>query len=476
MKKNRIKIAVLVSLATLTTTTMKLNAQAPVQAGEAKYGITQELLSQIKSSYKGTATDKALQNMIVAGGMDFANARKAMPLDGNFSHKVQSLGITDQKQSGRCWLFTGLNVLRAEAMQRHNLGELIFSQNYNYFWDQLEKSNLFLQAIIDTRNLPSSDRRVDWLFAHPINDGGQFTGISDNFMKYGIVPSDVMPETASSNNTGKLSNLIGQILRQEGIRLREDAQKGKKENDLLLRKQEALSAIYRILVLNLGEPTQKFVYTLKDKEGKVISTKEYTPQSFYKALFSRDMRNSYVMLMNNPTLPYNKVYAIEYDRHMYDGANWTYLNLPMEEIKKMAIASIKDNTMMYYSCDVGKQLDRKTGILTLDNFDYSSMAGITLDMDKKERIATGASGSTHAMTLMAVDLDAKGKPTKWMVENSWGATSGYKGHLIMSDEWFDAYTFRLVVDKKYLTPQAKALLNQKAELLPPWDPMFSPDK
>lgn len=476
MKKKLFCSLCSLALGLLILSPMDINAQAPTRAGEAKYGLTPQLLQKLKSSYKATATDKALQNMVVANGMDFANSSKSLSPDGTFSHKVESKGITDQKSSGRCWLFSGMNVLRAEAMHVHNLDKLTFSQNYNSFWDQLEKSNLFLQAIIDTRSLSMDDRKVEWLFRHPINDGGQFTGVSDNFMKYGLVPSDIMPETASSNNTAKLSSLIAQILRQEGIRLREDAGKGASEAQLIDRKEKALAAIYKLLVINLGQPTEKFTYTLKDSEGKPISTKEYTPQSFYHALFDRDMRTSYVMLMNNPTLPYDKVYAIEYDRHLYDGVNWTYLNLPMEEIKEMAIASIKDNTMMYYSCDVGKQLDRKTGILTLDNFDYSSIAGIELNMDKKERIATGASGSTHAMTLMAVDLDADGKPTKWMVENSWGADSGYKGHLVMSDEWFDAYTFRLVVDKKYLTPRAKALLQQKAELLPPWDPMFRSDK
>lgn len=460
----------------LLASAFSLDAQAPVQAGSKEFGITPQLLERLKTHYRGDATDKALQNIVIANGMTFNNASKSLSPDGTFSHKVPSIGVTDQHQSGRCWLFTGLNVLRAEAMRVHNLGKLVFSHNYNYFWDQLEKSNLFLQAIIDTHTLPMSDRKVEWLFRHPINDGGQFTGVSDNIMKYGLVPAEIMPETASSNNSARLSSLIGIILRQEGIRIRKAAEKGATASELLARKENALGAIYRLLVINLGEPVERFTYTLKDKDGNPISTKEYTPQSFYQALFDKDLRSEYVMLMNNPTLPYDKVYAIEYDRHMYDGVNWTYLNLPMEELKAMAIASIKDSTMMYYSCDVGKQLDAKKGVLTMDNYDYSSMAGIELNMDKQERIATSASGSTHAMTLMAVDIDKNGKSTKWMVENSWGEASGHQGHLIMSDEWFDGYTFRIVVEKKYLTPRAKKLLTQTPELLPPWNPMFLPDR
>lgn len=451
-----------------------LSAQTPNES--EKGGLNANMLKEIKSAYQATPTEKALQNIIVAEGMTFSNASKGLQPNGEFSNKVLSSGISDQKSSGRCWLFTGLNVLRSEAMQRHGLTEIFFSPNYNFFWDQLEKSNLFLQAIIDTKERPMDDRTVEWLFKHPIGDGGQFTGVSDNLMKYGLVPQEIMPETASSNSTGKLSRLIEQILRQSGFRLREAAQRGDSEAVLEKSKTEALKGIYRLLVLNLGEPVEKFTYTLKNKEGKAISTKEYTPQSFYNELFGRDLRKQYVMVMNNPSLPYDKVYTIEYDRHLYDGENWTYVNLPMEELKAMAISSIKDSTMMYYSCDVGKQLDRNTGILTLDNFDYSSMVGFPLNMDKRERIGSGDSGSTHAMTLMAVDLDEKGKPRKWMVENSWGASNGYKGHLIMTDDWFDAYTFRIVVDKKFLSPRVKGLLNQTPTLLPPWDPMFMADE
>lgn len=464
----------------LCTSAIALLSLLPVTlayAQTSKGGISPKMLQEMSSSLQQTPSEKALQNIVLTNGMSFTNATRALPMNGNFSNKVSSKGITDQKQSGRCWLFTGLNVLRSEVINHYNLDEFYFSQNYNFFWDQLEKSNLFLQAIIDTRQLPISDRKVEWLFRNPIGDGGQFTGVSDNIMKYGLVPSDIQPETHSSNNTSQMSSLIAKVLRQSAIRMREKAEKGASVKQLETQKMEALKAVYRLLVMNLGKPVEKFHYTLKDAKGNVVLDGDFTPQTFFQALFGkdRDLREEYVMIMNNPTLPYDKVYTIEYDRHMYDGKNWTYLNLPMEELKEMATRSIKDSTMLYYSCDVGKQLDRKTGLLTMDNFDYSSIAGISLDMDKRERIATGASGSTHAMTLMAVDIDQNGKWTKWMVENSWGPTAGYKGHLIMSDEWFDAYTFRIVVNKKYLTDRAKALLSKKAELLPPWDPMFKSD-
>lgn len=439
--------------------------------------ITPKLLEELRQSEPKSSTEKALHNAIAVQGMQdfFINNQRPRSIEDKFSVEVQSSGIADQKQSGRCWLFTGLNVLRAQLMTREKSGTFFFSQNYSFFWDQLEKSNLFLEGIIETRKLPVNDAKVEWLFKNPINDGGQFTGISDNLYKYGVVPAEVMPETASSNNTKLLGKMLARTLRQTGIQLRKASEKGESLAQLRKRKEDGLKKVYRLLSLNLGVPPTSFTYTLKDKDGKAISTETYTPQSFYERFVGADLRGQFVMLMNDPSRPYYKVYEIEYDRHAYDGKNWTYVNLPMDEIKQMAIASLKDNTMMYYSCDVGRELDRSQGIAALDNYDYASLLGYPFDMDKAERIQTFDSGSTHAMTLKAVDLDASGKPVKWKVENSWGEKTGVKGHIIMTDAWFDAYTFRLVVNKKYATQKVLDLLKTKPVQLPAWDPMFAPD-
>ena len=445
---------------------MALGAQA--QQG----GITQDMLSQMKSSYKHTAADKAIYNAMAGTSIAVLakNHENLANFDTNFSNKVISHGITDQQQSGRCWLFTGLNVLRAQMIAKYGLDEMEFSQNYCFFYDQLEKANLFLQGIIDTREKPMDDKMVEWLFRNPISDGGQFTGISDIIGKYGVVPASVMPETYSSENTSQIARLVGLKLREFGLQLRDEAAKGTKLSALEQKKTEMLSTIYRMLALALGEPVEHFTWTMNGV------TKEYTPLSFYQEFLGNDLTNNYVMLMNDPSREYYKCYEIDFDRHVYDGKNWTYVNLPVDEIKKMAIASIKDSTMMYFSCDVAKFLDSKRGTLDLKNFDYESLMGTTFGMDKKQRVQTFASGSSHAMTLMAVDLDKDGKPKKWMVENSWGAESGYKGHLIMTDEWFNEYMFRLVVEKKYVPEKVLNILKQKPVRLPAWDPMFAPEE
>ncbi|MBO6051352.1 MAG: C1 family peptidase [Bacteroidales bacterium] len=442
-------------------------------------GITSEMLTKIKAGYQNTPENKALRNAIVANDINklAANADNSTAFDDHFSNKVNSKAITDQKSSGRCWMFTGMNVMRSKAIAKHNLpADFQFSQAYTFFWDQLEKSNLFLQAVLDHRAKSMEDKYVEWLFKHPIGDGGQFTGVADLVTKYGIVPKDIMPETYSSNSTSRMSNILSLKLREYGLELRKMANnKSTTEQQLQDRKTEMLQTIYRILVMTIGEPPTEFTWTQRDASGKAVSTETYTPQSFFKKYVNEDF-TKYFMIMNDPTREYYKVYEIEYDRHVYDGNNWVYLNLPMEDIAPLAIASIKDSTMMYFSCDVGKFLDRDKGWLDVNNYDYASLFGTTFNMTKKERVATFASGSSHAMTLCAVDLDANGKPLKWMVENSWGSSYGHNGFLIMTNEWFNEYMFRVVIEEKYMPSKFLILLKQKPIILPPWDPMFAPEE
>jgi len=445
--------------------------------GTASGGLSAENIEKIRSAYKATPTDKALHNAIAGTEIDVLalDAENKNNFDTHFSHRVPSKGITNQRSSGRCWLFTGLNVLRAQMMAEHNLPMLELSQSYGFFWDQLEKSNLFLQGVIDTASLPEDDRTVDWLFANPLSDGGQYTGVADILMKYGVVPIEVMGETASSKNTSRMRQLLGWRLREDGLTLRRLAAEGMSKAQLGERKLGMLGQVYRILVLNLGEPPTQFTWTRRDKDGNAVDTRTYTPQEFYQTFAGNDLKNDYVMLMNDPSREYGRLYEIEFDRHAYDGENWTYVNLPADEIKKMAIASIKDSKAMYISCDVNKYLDRERGVLDPSNYDYESLFGTKFGMDKADRIRTHASASSHAMTLVAVDLDGNGNPKKWMVENSWGSGAN-DGHLIMTDKWFDEYMFRVVVNRKYITPEVEKILRQQPTLLPPWDPMFAPEE
>ena len=444
-----------------------------VMAQTKNGGISEDMLGRIRKGYTGTPEQKAVKNALASNSIATLaiNGENLSMIDTHFSHRVPTKGITNQKSSGRCWLFTGLNVLRAKVIAKYDLPGLEFSQNYNSFYDLLEKSNLFLQAIIDTRDLPMEDRKVDWLLKNPIGDGGQFTGVSNLLMKYGVVPREVMPETFQSENTSQMAMILKWKLREYALELRT-----LKANKAMERKEAMLTEIYRILVECLGVPPTEFEWTRYDKSGKAVSTKKYTPKSFYEEYIGDDLENNYIMVMNDPSREYGKVYEIEYDRHVYDGENWLYINLPIERVKELAIASIKDNTAMYFSCDVGKFIDRKKGTLDINNMDYASLFRTEFPMDKKQRIQTYSSGSSHAMTLIAVDLDEAGQPKKWMVENSWGVSSGYQGNLIMTDEWFNEYMFRVVIEKKYVPADIMKMLEQKPIMLPSWDPMFAPEE
>ena len=443
-------------------------------AALAQGGISQSMLTKIKKDNAQNASDRILSNAMARYNINDLALRANNPASRDvwFSNEVPSKGISDQKQSGRCWLFSGLNVMRSKMIKNYSLGEFQFSQAYVFFYDQLEKSNLFLQAVVDNAKDPIDSQQNAWLFQHPLSDGGTFCGVRDLVSKYGLVPAEVMPETTSANNTSRMSQLISLKLREFALELRSMVAAGKKPAAIEARKAEQLSTVWHMLSICLGTPPEKFTWTRRDASGKAVDTREYTPRQFFEEYVGGDLKNDFVMLMNDPSRPYYKVYTVDMDRHVYDAPDWTYLNLPMDEIEDIAIASIKDSTMMYMSCDVGKFYDAKSGVLSLDNYDYGELLGTTFGMNKADRIRTGASASSHAMTLMAVDLATDGKAMKWKVENSWGPTAGQKGHLIMTDGWFREYLFRLVPEKKYVPEATLQLMNQTPVRLPAWDPLF----
>ena len=443
-------------------------------------GITPKMLNKIEQQQAKDATaSRALFNAIASNDItDLAkNFSNQGPVDTYFSVETPKQSIHDQQKWGRCWMFSGLNVLRANFAKQHaDSVRVEYSQAYLFFYDQLEKANLMLQGVVDCASKPMDDPQVRFFFKNPINDGGTFCGVADLTEKYGLVPMSVQPETYSSDNTSVMAKLVSSKLREYGLELRDMVAKGKSKKQVNERKTEMLATIYHMLCLTIGEPVKEFRYAFRNKDGKVvIPEKTYTPKEFYDLTVGHPLNDSFIMVMNDPRRPYHQTFEVELDRHTYDGHNWKYLNLPMEEIASLAIASLKDGHKMYSSYDVAKQLDRKRGYMDLDNYDYGSLFGTTFNMDKAQRISTFDSGSTHAMTLTAVDLDADGKPLKWEVENSWGPDYGQKGCLIMTNRWFNEYMFRLVVNKQYVPADLLKQFNQKPTMVTPDDPLFSED-
>lgn len=460
-------------LTALAAGSISLNAQT--KAG----GISEQMLQRMQAAEEKLLKDNPLYNAITANSIDLLSVNHAHrgKINKYFSVETPVQNIHDQKSSGRCWMFTGLNVLRANFARKHNQKLTVeYSQAYLFFYDQLEKSNLMLQGVLETARKPIDDLRVQFFFRSPINDGGTFCGVADLADKYGLVPMSVMPETYSSENTSRMAKIISSKLREFGLELREMVAAGKSDKKVQARKAEMLSTVYHILCLTLGKPVTSFEYAFTDAKGKTLTeTKKYTPKSFYQETVGGPINGTFIMVMNDPRRPYYKTYEVQYDRHTYDGHNWKYLNLPMNEVVALAIGSLKDSTKVYTSYDVGKQLDSKRGYLDLDNYDYGALVGTQFGMNKAQRIATFDSGSTHAMTLTAVDLDPSGKPIKWKVENSWGAEKGSSGYLIMTSRWFDEYMFRMVVDKKYVSEKYLEMEKQKPLMVMPEDPLFQAD-
>lgn len=451
-----------------------------LQAQTSTGGISSEMLQQLQSQQPAaSAANRAISNALMFNSIDVLarNAASAAQLDTHFSIETPSQSITDQQSSGRCWMFSGMNVLRADfALAHDDTLAVEFSQDYLFFYDQLEKANLFLQGVIDCAAKPMDDTRVQFFFKAPLSDGGTFCGVADLAEKYGLVPKIVMPESYSADNTSRFSRLLSSRLREMGLELRQMVADGKKPAKLGEEKTRMLAEVYRMLTLAYGTPPTEFTYAFCDKQGRTrTEARSYTPQEFYREVVGGALNGTFLMVMNDPRRPYYETFEVEWDRHTYDGHNWRYVNLPMEDIEQMAIASLRDGHKLYSSYDVGKQLDRKRGYCDTENYDYASLLGTTFGMDKAQRISTFDSGSTHAMTLTAVDLDADGKPTKWKVENSWGSSWGQAGCLIMTDRWFREYAFRLVVNKRYATESILQAAQKKPTMVMPEDPLFQYD-
>lgn len=435
--------------------------------------ISKTAMDQIRSGFKKDAYTKAMQNALSSNDISKLawNRSNVGTVDQLFTYRVDVSGITDQKSSGRCWMFSSLNLFRPIVMKKYNLAEFEFSESYLYFYDLLEKANLFLNNIENSANLPIEDQKVRWYLRPPVDDGGQWGNFVNLVKKYGLVPKSAMGETNSSENTSLLTKFINSKLREYALEIRELKNAKADAKKIASRKVEMLSDIYRMLALNLDEPPTEFQWRFKDKDNKIVE-KKLTPQSFRDEVLGDSSLDDFVMIMNDPSRPYWKHYEVENYRNTAEGNNWHYVNLPNDVIKEFCVASIKNNEALYASCDVGKQLRREVGVLDVDNFDYESIYGVKFGMNKAQRIQTGESGSSHGMALIAVDVDAQGKPVKWQFENSWGPAAGEKGYLTFTDAWFNEYMFRFVVNKKYLTSKVLEIYGQKPEMLPPWDPMF----
>lgn len=387
-----------------------------------------------------------------------------------FSHEIPTMEATNQKASGRCWIFAGLNVLREIIGKKYNIENFEFSQNYVAFYDKLEKINFYFESVLKLLDVPADDRTLVCINENGIQDGGQWDMLVSIIEKYGLVSKNAMPETFSSSNTRKMNSLINIKLKQFCAKARELHQ-NKQDAKIKELKEEYLKDAYTLLCSCFGVPPTKFdfEYINKNKEYKI--EKNITPLQFYKE-YVGDILQDYVSIINSPTKdkPFNKVFTVEYIGNVVGGHPIKYLNLPMNEMKKLAIKQIKDKEVVWFGSDCGKDGDREAGFWDDKSYDYDSTFETSFDLSKEAMLDYRYSAMNHAMVLTAVNLDGT-KSTKWKIENSWGTEKAKKGYHVCSDSWFDKYVYQIVINKKHLTKAQLKLLEGRAIKLHPWDPM-----
>ena len=383
------------------------------------------------------------------------------------------MGVTDQKSSGRCWGFAGLNLFRIYLGRKHNLKEFEFSQSYFMFWDKLEKTNYFLENMIKTTNKTSNSRLIMHLFDNPIQDGGQWDMWVNLIKKYGVLPKSEMPESYQSSKSLRMNRMITRKLREFAKVIREAKQNLVSNTDLRVMKANMLKTVYRMLTIHLGTPPESFAWQIRNKKNEFHRFENLTPIQFFNEHVRLNL-DEYICLINcpMPDKAYNEIYTVEYLGNVIEGQSIRYLNVETSVMKKAGVKSIQNNDPVWFGCDVSKYFHRTLGIMDMELFNYELFYGTNFDLDKAGRLEYGDSQMTHAMLITGVDLDSKNRPIKWRVENSWGNKNGDKGYHIMSDSWFDEYNYEIVVHKSYLPDDlAKIYETKKPVKLPPWDPM-----
>ena len=402
------------------------------------------------------------------------NLQSKIDLTPTFSVEIDTGKPADQKQSGRCWMFSALNTMRHPLQKEYKIKDFELSQNYTNFWDKFEKSNFFFENVISSAKKPLGDRKVSFLFATPQQDGGQWDMLCGLVEKYGIVPKSVYPETANSNNSGALNDTLNTLLRKDGLELRALVNAGKSEDEIEQRKNEFLNDVFRILAISLGVPPKKFDFEYKDDEGNYHREAGITPKEFFDRFVGMNLED-HVSLINSPTddKPYHQVFSVEYLGNVVGGRQVRHLNVKISEMKDLIIKQLKAGEVVWFGSNVGKDSERQLGLLDTNIYKRDELFDVDFSMSKGDKLDSSESMMDHAMVITGVDL-VDDKPTKWKIENSWGEKPGFKGYFVMSDSWFDDFVYQAVINKKFLPDELKKAFDEGAKdpiQLLPWDPM-----
>ena len=441
--------------------------------------VTLEDLGAVRAQFVEERANVIAKNAVTAQGIrEVARVPEAVAANtGTFDVEVRQGKRCDQKRSGRCWMFASLNTMRTRIIDRYNLKTFELSQAYPLFFDKVEKSNWFLENVLDTLDEPLSGRLMAHLLADPISDGGQWDMFRALVRKYGVVPKEAMPETACSSNTRDMDAYLTRYLRGAAKRLRESHEAGVGTDDLRAMKKEMMGEVTSLLITCLGEPPVQFDVRLRDKDDEIVLSGTYTPQEFFDKVVSMPV-DDYVSVISAPTVdkPFGHTYTVDRLGNVVEAGGVRYLNLPVERLKELAVAQLQDGLPVWFGCDVAQSFIRDEGIMDTASLDVDGLFGFPVEgcLDRAERLDYGESLMTHAMVLEGVNLDAAGNPTLWKVENSWGDKRAKDGFDSITDAWFDQYVYQVVVDKRFLSDsERKTYETEEPTVLAPWDPMGS---
>ncbi|HEL9642529.1 aminopeptidase C [Streptococcus suis] len=433
-----------------------------------------DFTERLYANYLANPSLQATENAVSHNGLlkSLETRQSAIDNDYVFSIDLTKDAVSNQKASGRCWMFAALNTFRHKLISDFKLENFELSQAHTFFWDKYEKSNWFLEQIIATADQEIDSRKVKFLLDTPQQDGGQWDMVVALFEKYGVVPKSVYPESISSSSSRELNQYLNKLLRQDAQILRDLLAKGASSKEVQIQKENLLQEIFNFLAVNLGLPPRSFDFAYRDKDNVYHRDTNVTPQAFYEKYVGLKL-SDYVSIINAPTTdkPYNKSYTVELLGNVVGAPAVRYLNVEMNRFKELAIAQLKAGESVWFGSDVGQSSNRQTGIMATNTYDFSSGLGIHFHQDKAGRLDYSESLMTHAMVLTGVDLDDNEQPLKWKVENSWGDKVGDKGYFVASDSWMDEYTYQIVVRKEFLTQEELAAYQAQPQVLAPWDPM-----
>ena len=438
------------------------------------HSLEQDFTDKLYAAYEANSKFAAMENAISHNGLLTSLEKRSAAVENTpvFSLDLTKDKVSDQKASGRCWMFAALNTFRHKMIAGFQLEDFELSQAHTFFWDKYEKSNWFLEQVLATADQELTSRKVKFLLDTPQQDGGQWDMVVALFEKYGVVPKSVYPESISSSNSRELNQILNKLLRQDAQILRELVAEGANSSELQAKKEELLQEVFNFLAMNLGLPPRQFDFSYRDKDNHFHSESGLTPLTFYQKYVDLKLAD-YVSIINAPTAdkPYGRSYTVEMLGNVVDSKPVRYLNVEMDRLKELAIAQMQAGETVWFGSDVAQSSNRKAGIMAEGMHDFTASMDIRLTQDKAGRLDYSESLMTHAMVLTGVDLDENGKAKKWKVENSWGEKVGNKGYFVASDAWMDEYTYQIVVRKEFLTAAELAAYEAEPLVLAPWDPM-----